>query len=402
LFVDNNSNGKYDAGDELIPARGVKVDGMGKVELGRDSIIRVTQLESYFRYNLEVDRQQIDPNLVPTIDKFAFVVDPNQMRRIEIPFYRGGIISGNVYFDRQGIRVPLSGGRVIMRSTRGVFADTLRTFADGGFYAMNVAPGSYTLVVDPVQLQFLQVVQQNGPLSVTVHHSLQGDLIEDLVIVCESLFKVTKSAQEVDTMNMIAGDTIKQFIVSQPGKRENMDSTILKEYTEPVTIPVQTESIDTTHKENADTISHPANITNADSSLREEYSRAVSLFQEKKYDDAHAMLSRLLEKGIEKSLVGNCEYWIGECSFATQDYSNALEHFQKVIAIESSPKKPDAYYMLGRSYEQTGEREKARTAYQTLNEQYPNNVHYRRAALRLNALQRLLDEKRKTGDDPNE
>ncbi|MGD0037000.1 MAG: hypothetical protein ABSC53_06880, partial [Bacteroidota bacterium] len=94
LFVDNNNNGKYDAGDELIPARGVRVEGRGKVELGRDSIIRVTQLESYFRYNLEVDRQQIDPNLVPTIDKFSFVVDPNQMRRIEIPFYRGGTISG--------------------------------------------------------------------------------------------------------------------------------------------------------------------------------------------------------------------------------------------------------------------------------------------------------------------
>jgi len=64
LFVDNNNNGKYDAGDELIYARGIKVDGMGKTELGKDSVIRVTQLQSYFRYNLEVDRQQIDPNLV--------------------------------------------------------------------------------------------------------------------------------------------------------------------------------------------------------------------------------------------------------------------------------------------------------------------------------------------------
>ena len=110
----------------------------------------------------------------------------------------------------------------------------------------------------------------------------------------------------------------------------------------------------------------------------------------------------MLEKGIEKSLAGNCEYWIGECLFATHDYSNAVEYFQKVIAIDSSIKKSDAYFMLGRSYEQTGEREKARNTYQILNEQYPNNVHYRRAASRLNALQHLLDEKRKTGDDPNE
>jgi len=41
-------------------------------------------------------------------------------------------------------------------------------------------------MVDPMQLQFLQAVQQSGPLTVTVHHSQQGDIIENLVIVCES------------------------------------------------------------------------------------------------------------------------------------------------------------------------------------------------------------------------
>jgi TolA-binding protein len=42
--------------------------------------------------------------------------------------------------------------------------------------------------------------------------------------------------------------------------------------------------------------------------------------------------------------------------------------------------------MLGRSYEQTDELEKARNAYQTLNEQYPNNVHANRVKSRLKAL----------------
>lgn len=370
LFVDNNYNGKYNAGDELIPARGVKVEGSGKIELGRDSIIRVTQLESYFRYNLEVDKQQVDPNLVPTIDKFSFVVDPNQMRRIEIPFYRGGTISGNVYLEREGIRSPLSGSRVIMRATEGNFGDTLRTFADGGFYAMNVAPGSYTLAVDPEQLKFLQAIQQSGPLAVTVHHSMQGDIIEDLVIVCESLFKVTKPVQEVDTMKVIASDSVRKFIVSLPGKRDNIDSNILKENIEPAPSPTQKKSVD--------------------SSLREEYSQAISLFQEKNYGDAHALFSSLLERGIEKSLAGNCEYWMGECNYATRNYSDAIEHFQKVIALDSSNKKPDAYYMLGRSYEQIDEREKARDTYQALNDQYPDNVHARRVISRLKALDNLL------------
>ncbi len=394
LFVDNNYNGKYDAGDELIPANGIKVDGMGKIELGRDSIIRVTQLESYFRYNLEVDRQQIDPNLVPTIDKFSFVVDPNQMRRIEIPFYRAGTISGNVYLERDGMRTPLSGSRVIMRATKGNFGDTLRTFADGGFYAMAVAPGSYTLAVDPEQLKFLQAIQQNGPLPVTVHHSKQGDIVEDLVIVCESLLKTTKPVQEMDTTKVIARDTVRKFIISMPGKREKTDSTILKEYTEQIAIPTQNEGIDTSlHKEIAETEPQPESKANSDSLLREEYADAVSLFREKKYEEAFVKFNSLIEMGIETSLVGNCEYWMGECNYATRDYNNAIEHFQKVIAINSSNKKPDAYYMLGRSYEQTGEREKARNTYQTLNEQYPDNVHARNVESRLKALNNLLEEK---------
>ncbi|MGA3245291.1 MAG: SPOR domain-containing protein [Bacteroidota bacterium] len=187
LFVDNNNNGIYDAGDELIPAKGVKIDGMGKIELGRDSVIRVSQLQGYFRYNLEIDRQQIDPNLVPTTDKFSFVVDPNQFKRIEIPFYRGGTVSGTVYLEKEGMRSPLSGSRIIMRSIDGFSGDTLRTFTDGGFYAMNVAPGIYTLTVDPSQLQFLQAVQKDGPLSVTVHHTPQGDIIENLEIALTKL-----------------------------------------------------------------------------------------------------------------------------------------------------------------------------------------------------------------------
>lgn len=286
-----------------------------------------------------------------------------------------------------------------MRSTRGVFADTLRTFADGGFYAMNVAPGSYTLVVDPVQLQFLQVVQQNGPLSVTVHHSLQGDLIEDLSIVCESLIKTTKPAQEVDTTKVVATDTIKKIIVTPPRKKENIDSTILKEYTEPVAIPVQKENIDSTHKETAETVSPPALKANSESSLSDEYSNGVSLFRQKKYDDALTTFTNVLKKGIDKALAGNCEYWMGECQFATRNYISAIEHFQNVLSNDSSKKKPDAYFMLGRSYDQTGELEKAQTVYKELNEQYPNNVHYRRVLSRLDALQRLIDEKRKVRDE---
>ncbi len=80
-----------------------------------------------------------------------------------------------------------------MHAVVGSWGDTLRTFADGGFYEMNVAPGSYTLTVDPSQLQFLQAIQKDGPLSVTVHHSQQGDIVENLDIALTKLTPKTEA-----------------------------------------------------------------------------------------------------------------------------------------------------------------------------------------------------------------
>ncbi|MBN2188896.1 MAG: OmpA family protein, partial [Chitinispirillaceae bacterium] len=204
MFVDDDDDGTYDAGEELIPAKAIKVDGMGKLQQRGNGFIRVSQLQNYFRYNLEVDRRQIDPNLVPKIDRFSFVVDPNQFKRIEIPFYRGGTITGTVYLEDKGARTPLSGTRVIIeQSPHGTSVDTVRTFADGGFYAMNIAPGSYMLTVDPAQRLFLHMIQKNGPLGVTVRRSQEGDIIDSLEIVLMKPGQETALKQEYGTRKIV-------------------------------------------------------------------------------------------------------------------------------------------------------------------------------------------------------
>ena len=320
LFVDNNGNGVYDAGDDLIPARGVKVDGTGKIEVGRDSIIHVSQLQSYFRHNLEVDRQQIDPNLVPMDDKFSFVVDPNEIKRIEIPFYRGGTISGTVYFDNEGVRTPLSGIRMIMQSTEGGFGDTLRTFADGGFYAMNVAPGDYLLTADPTQLQFIRAIQKNGPLSVTVHRSLQGDIIDTLEIVLMKLVPKTNPKPENDAQRLAA--KLQDAEVELSTKKQGADS---------LTATVNTEL--------------PMTI----------------------YEDAATPFRKMLDEGATGEIAADCHYWIGGIKYASKRYTEALEEFNKVLTFEKSKKKGDAQLMIGRCYEKLGNKRKAWEAFKKVN-----------------------------------
>jgi TolA-binding protein len=57
-----------------------------------------------------------------------------------------------------------------------------------------------------------------------------------------------------------------------------------------------------------------------------------------------------------------------------------------VLALEVSNKKGDAYFMLGRSYEQMGDLNKARWAYEELIAHYPNNEHANFIKYRLDAL----------------
>lgn len=183
LFIDKNNSGKYDKGDELLPYKGVKLDQTASMEVGRDSILRITQLQSYYKYNLSVNRNALgDATLVPVKDKFSFVADPNQYKQIEIPFYRGGIIEGKVIIDDGEKKIGQGGLRLILKREEDSNTQIIRSFNDGGFYQMDLAPGKYTLEVDPVQIEFLKA---NAPekLKFEIKALSEGDYLEGLEIV---------------------------------------------------------------------------------------------------------------------------------------------------------------------------------------------------------------------------
>ncbi len=125
-------------------------------------------------------------------------------------------------------------------------------------------------------------------------------------------------------------------------------------------------------------------------SLRNEYAEGLSLFHQRQYEDALTTFSGLRDKGIEEDLADNCEYWVGECRYAKHEYREAINAFQKVLAFETSNKKIDAYFMMGKSYELIGDLMKARWAYEELNTHYPDNDHARVVTSRLNALKQDL------------
>lgn len=184
MFVDNDNDGSYSKGDEIIPYPAIKLNRTAQVEVSKKGIVRLSQLQSNYRYNLEIDRGQIpNPLFLPEKDKFSFIADPNQFKTIEIPFYRSGVIEGMVYQNIDGNEEGVGGLRLFVSGIDRDFQKTIRTFRGGSFYSLDIPPGRYTLEVDPVQLGYTGTVPRDGILEFQIKATSEGDFLNDLEIV---------------------------------------------------------------------------------------------------------------------------------------------------------------------------------------------------------------------------
>jgi hypothetical protein len=184
LFVDNNSNGVCDAGDEKLPYKAIRLDQSATMQLGRDSVIRLSQLQAYYRYNIEVNRAALpNPVVAPALDKFSFLADPNQYKRIEIPFYRTGVAEGIVYVQQGETIIGQGGLRLIVKKERSDFTTTIRTASGGEFYMMDLPPGIYSIEVDPLQLDFLKAEYPAKVFRFEIKALSEGDFVEGIEMV---------------------------------------------------------------------------------------------------------------------------------------------------------------------------------------------------------------------------
>lgn len=185
MFIDNNSNGLYDEGEELVSSKAIRLDQSANVLIGSDGMVRITQLQSYWTYKLTIDVKSLpDPTLMPLKEKFSFVADPNRFKLIDVPLYRTGTIEGFVYRDKgKGKFEPQPGLRLILhREGDEMPLEPIKTFSDGGFYAIGLIPGNYSMVVDSNQLAFMGAIQTPDTLKFTIRTLPEGDYIDTLEI----------------------------------------------------------------------------------------------------------------------------------------------------------------------------------------------------------------------------
>lgn len=185
LFIDSNENGFYDEGEEVVPAKAVRLDRSANILIGSDGILRITQLQSYWKYRLDIDIAALpNPNLAPKLKSFSFVAEPNRFREIDIPLYQTGIIDGFVLLEKNGEKQGQGGLRLeLIREGETEPLEIIRTFSDGSFYSYGLLPGKYRMKVDSKQLEFMQVNSSPSELEFEIKALADGDYLEGLTLV---------------------------------------------------------------------------------------------------------------------------------------------------------------------------------------------------------------------------
>ncbi|MCX7879482.1 MAG: tetratricopeptide repeat protein [Ignavibacteria bacterium] len=99
--------------------------------------------------------------------------------------------------------------------------------------------------------------------------------------------------------------------------------------------------------------------------------RILSLFKEKRYEEAINYLNALINEETSDSQLSLFYYWRGEARFQKRNYQEALEDFIKSRSFKESPKKIESHIMIAECYAKIGKSSEAKKEYKKFIEEYP-------------------------------
>ena len=117
------------------------------------------------------------------------------------------------------------------------------------------------------------------------------------------------------------------------------------------------------------------------------YAKAREQHKDRRFDEAVARFSHILERAPDSDLADNARYWIGEARYLQRRFRQALAEFTKVLAYPYTEKADDAQLMIARSYLALGESDQAMAAFRKLLENYPGSEYVGEAREELRKLE---------------
>ncbi|OGQ97203.1 MAG: tol-pal system protein YbgF [Deltaproteobacteria bacterium RIFOXYD12_FULL_57_12] len=117
------------------------------------------------------------------------------------------------------------------------------------------------------------------------------------------------------------------------------------------------------------------------------YDKALDLFRDKKYQEAHETFTSYLAKHPDGKMKANARFWVGDCLYNQQEFELAILEYQKVIAdYPKHAKAPAALLKQGLSFEKIKDKDTAKMVFQKLLADYPDSDQKEAAQKRLDAL----------------
>lgn len=117
------------------------------------------------------------------------------------------------------------------------------------------------------------------------------------------------------------------------------------------------------------------------------FNSAFSDLKSGSYDLAIMQFNEFLNLFKDSPLADDAQYWLGECYYGKKDYARGIPEFEKVDRnYPNGDKLVPALYKLGRSYEENGEKKKARVIFQRIIKEFPTSFEAKPAQERLKGL----------------
>ncbi len=117
------------------------------------------------------------------------------------------------------------------------------------------------------------------------------------------------------------------------------------------------------------------------------YDEAFLMVWRSEYRDAIEKLNEYLSKCPDHKSAGDAHYWIGECYYSLEKFSEAIDKFLVLFnSYKNNPKLSSALYKLGRSYQETGKKDDAKNAYKKIIDEFPETLEAKQAKERLKDL----------------
>jgi len=117
------------------------------------------------------------------------------------------------------------------------------------------------------------------------------------------------------------------------------------------------------------------------------YQAAFDKLKAGEYESSVTAFRDFISAHPDSAYADNAQYWLGEAFYVTNDYTNAIAEYEKLLAAyPKSQKYTHALLKIGYSQEALGETEAARSTLEALSRDFPNTTAARLAAERLKRL----------------